>query len=399
MSAFEGLRMNDARSPQPSQTGSDPSNSRASSVVAAKISKASVVRKPRAAPKAPSKPRLSPKKAVPTAPPVPRVPSLFAKPLDGSTTTTEFITHEQRISQASNGTGGSVDQADEMNALAGSMNKLKIKLKVPSPEENAERERKAAASQTKPKTVKKPPIPKVTKVAKVPKAPRVTALNRAKTPTERSQQIEAREASFYNSEANAPDDTPTWPIEPARDIFVPDQPARTTDLLEPIMQTSTTSWALETVVAPQATVSPTTKPVDTDEESPIPSNHTATAVVDMPQPANLEHGSAVPTISPQDPTTSSISIAEQSHEKNSSAVPSTPSAAVKRTKADLPMFTSSSPIPFSMVFSNDGNIDLSRKENHVKDGQPITSDPEEGQVVKKAAPSIWDIPETPLPQR
>jgi histone deacetylase HOS3 len=398
MSAFEGLRMNDGRSAQPSQTGSDPSNSRASSVVAAKISKAAPVKKPRAVPKAANKPRLSPKKAAPTAPPVPRVPSLFTKPSDSDMATTEIITDEQRSSQASSGNGGSVVRADEMNALAGSINKLKIKLKLPSPEENAERERKAAAAQTKPKAIKKPPIPKLTKAAKVPKAPRVTALNRAKTPTERSQQIEAREGSFYDAEAHAHRKTPAEPTVPTGEILVRDQPTHTTDTMEPISQTTTTSWAPELVVVPPATVSPTTKPFDTVEDPPTVSSHTATAVVDTPQSADLEHASAVPAISPQDSVKDNVSIAEQSEENNPSAIPSTPSAAVKRTKADLPTFTSSSPIPFSMFSGNEGSIDQARKENHAKYGQLII-DPGEDHVVKKAEPSIWDIPETPLPQR
>lgn len=396
MSAFEGLQMNDRRSAQPSQAGSDPSNSRAPSVIAAKSPKALAAKKPRALPKAPAKPRASPKKAAPIAPPVPRVPSLFTKPTDGDVTMTETTTDEQHSSQASSRTAGSVARANDMDILAGGMNKLKIKLKVPSPEENAEREKTAAATQSKPKVVRKPPIPKGTKV---PKAPKTTALNRAKTPTERSQQIDAREGSFYNANANARGGTPAEPNPWASELGTRGQPVRAIDPMQSAMQASTADWDPEAEIVSQHKVPPPFAPFNVVEDASVTGDSTATVIIDSHRPDSLESPPASSAISLQEPATNHVSIAAPSDENTPpSLIPSTPSVAVKRTKADLPTFTSSSPIPFSKVPADEENAGRPRTANDLKVNQ-LLNGPAGDLEVKKVEPSIWDIPETPLQQR
>lgn len=398
MSAFEGLQMNDRRSAQPPQTGSDPSNSRASSTIAGKIPKAPLVKKPRALPKAPTKPRASPKKA-PTAPPVPRVPSLFTKSSNGDLIMTEITTDEQRSSQANSRTGVSAVRADEMDTLAGGMNKLKIKLKVPSPEENAEREKRAATSQIKPKAIKKPPMLKVAKPVKVAKAPKITTVNRAKTPTERNQQIEAREGSFYTADAYSGGDFPAELLAPTGEVVTRDQTTHTTDLIQPVTQAAAATWAPETDLVSHGTVTPNPEPFMTVEDVPLTRDTTAAEIIDSPRAASLENASGSLAIPQQEPTTNHVPMTAPSYENTPpSAIPTTPYAAVKRTKADLPNFTSSSPIPFSKVPGNEEHVDRPRTANDLKVNQ-LLSGPGVAPIVKKTEPSIWDIPETPQPQR
>jgi hypothetical protein len=390
--------MNDRTSAQPSQPSSDPSNSRASSIIAGKIPKAPLVKKPRALPKAPAKPRASPKKA-PTAPPVPRVPSLFTKSSNSDLIMTEITTDEQLSSQGSSRTGGSVVRVDEMDTLAGGMNKLKIKLKVPSPEENAEREKRAAAFQIKPKAIKKPPIPKVAKAVKTAKAPKMTTLNRAKTPTERNQQIEAREGSFYNADAYSGGNFPGEPLAPTGEAITHDQTTHTTDLIQPVTQAATASWAPETDFVSHGTVTPNFEPIMTMEDVPPTCDTIAVETIDSPQPASLENASGSLAIPQQEPTTNHVPTTAPSDENTPPpAIPRTPHAAMKRTKADLPNFTSSSPIPFSKVSGNEEHVDRPRTANDLKLNQ-LLNGPSVAPMVKKSEPSIWDIPETPQPQR
>jgi histone deacetylase HOS3 len=391
MSAFEGLQVHDRRSAQPSQTGSDPSSSRASSVFAGKVPKAPIVKKPRALAKAPAKPRASPKK--PVAPPVPRVPSFFTKSSNGDEVMTEITTDEQHSSQANSRTGGSVVRADDMDSLAGGVNKLKIKLKVPSPEENAEREKKAATSQIKPKAVKKPPVPRVAKAAKVSKAPKITTMNRAKTPTERAQQIEAREGSFYRApyaQGNPPADS----IAPANELIVSDQLNQSHAPIQSVVQATTATWAPETeTVAGSASPSPGLYSLKND--TPPARDPTAREHIDSARLASHEHPSDSPPIPLQEPATYQAPIMASSDENTPpSDLPTTPSTTVKRTKADLPSFTSSSPIPFSKVSGNEEQLDRARTAHDLKLHAPA-----EDPVVKKAETSIWDIPETPQAQR
>lgn len=402
MSAFEGLQMHDRRSAQPSQTGSDPSSSRASSIFTGKIPKAPVVKKPRALPKAPAKPRASPKK--PTAPPVPRVPSLFTKPSNGDVVMSEITTDEQHSSQVISRPDGTVVPADDMDTLAGGMNKLKIKLKVPSPEENAERERKAAASQMKPKAIKKLPVPRLAKAAKVPKVPKITTVNRAKTPTERAQQIEAREGAFYSAGAYAQGHSSAQTVAPASDLTIPDQPAlpaqpdHILSLTESVIQATTLNWAPETEVV-TSTAPLSFALFGSAEAAPPTGDRAATGIVDSLQLASSEHAAGPLTIPRPESADDHVTATAPTNENSPlSAIPRTPAAAVKRARADLPSFTSSSPIPFSKVSGTEEHVGRPRTANDLNLNQLLTGQAEV-LVVKKVEPSIWDIPETPQAQR
>ena len=394
MAGFEGMQINDRQSAQPSQAGSDPTSSRASSVVAAKVPKAPVVKKVRAVgnAKAPAKPRASPKKAGLPAPPVPRVPSAFYKGSNGDMTMTEVTTDEQRSSQASSQTGSSVVRADDIDTLAGGMNKLKIKLKVPSPEENAAREKKVTNNvQAKPKAVRKPALPKAPKVVKAPKS---TNANRAKTPTGSGQQLAAKEGSFYLANAHLPSDALAEPnpwvnetgvLELQTAARVGDQPA---------------AWALE---EPQSSVPPSIESFATEEALPDTRDSSATILQDMTlQTKANEMPTAPPTTSPSQPTKNSPKNLNDENSPPSIAAIATP---VKRIKADLPTFTSSSPIPFSKPASTgiQEAIDRPRTANDLKiDGllnEDRTQEVDVPTKQEKTEASIWDIPETPQQQR
>jgi histone deacetylase HOS3 len=399
MSAFEVLQMNDRRSAQPSQAGSDPTDSRASSVVAAKIPKAPVVKKARAAgnARAPGKPRASPKKAAPAAPPVPRVPSAFYKVPNGDVTMTEVTTDEQRSSQASSRAGGSVVRADEIDSLTGGINKLKIKLKVPSPEENAAREKKAAEKiQAKPKAVRKPPIPKATKGAKMSKP---TAASRAKTPTATGQQIEARDGAFYVSNTSADSGAPAEPTPEPSATDASMQQTATSVKGPPLGAPPQTTWGPEEVPGQHPTMPPTVSPFDV-EEGPYPGDATFTAFAGLARPAT-SNNAPFPAPIPQPQLANRVpptAPADQNTLHSATTAPSMPFATIKHTKADLPTFTSSSPILFSKTANNENAAERPWTANDLKVKELFSTTDTESKI-KKEEQSIWDIPETPQQPR
>jgi histone deacetylase HOS3 len=401
-------------------------SSRASSVMSEKPKKATVnVKKARVVP-APK----APKKANGTAPPVPRVPSAF-------------VAHRENMSQAvpnasevvTDGVQSSapnVSTVDELDGLSSGMKKMSIKLKVPSPEENAARERRAAAVK-KPRP-KKPALPKVPKTTAAP----VTS----KVPVASVNLIVERDSNgglhgpyspgVKSGPTNEPPPVVTTPLNEVgiQQSGVPISSSHGVDAVHdfvpPVLENLKPEAGQDVPIA-GVDIPPTYQSVvgqRPPEEQPQPFVFgQPTSFIDVPQ-ADISdrtspHAEPIANID-ADPK------AELDSTKDSeTAVPLTPGSA-KRTKADLPVFTSSSPIPFGRPVLGNLNKNLqnpppqdvsqqgplerlnSATTNTVMeiparpavvgadDQLKIGSDASEASGPSRASEaSIWDVPETP----
>ena len=429
--------------------------SRASSVTSENPKKAVVVKKPRtaAAPRAqPTKPRTSPKKANETVPPVPRVPSTFVAHPDNSAqdgpSASEIVTDEMQSSQARPGSVSRVSTVEEVDSLSSGVRKMSIKLKLPSPEENAERERKAAEAKVKRPRPKKPTVPKAAKSAKV--GPSKTAagtvkpvLNRDNSSSVQSSvaagttQVPASEHSTLMASSvqfgHAESETPTidrTDIVGEQALALRQNTDRMHDIVPPLLENSKPEVAQEVPVAGFDTPATQESVVHQKqvEEQPNPYTEPAmsedyTSVVDIAQPKPDDE--ILPCAETTATTDRAANTAVESMRNSEPGSSSTP-VSVKRTKGDLPVFTSSSPIPFgrSILGSVNENShtptmldvsceapaemlgpgttnmiseDLAKPGSAAMDGQwRIGSDASEASGPSRASEvSIWDVPETP----
>ena len=378
---------------------SDPVVSRASSVMSEKPKRAVINKKPRTvtAPRAqPAKPLPKSEKANGTAPPVPRVPSAFGAHRENigqaGSNAAEAVTNELQPSRPSSGPVSKVSPVDEVQGLSSGMKKMSIKLKVPSPEENAARERKAAEAKIKKPRAKKPAL------LKVPKPATAFAVT------------------------NPP---PVVPVEPIAES------AHNSDLHGELLGSVTLGAANESPI-----IATPLNEVSNYESGSTMSNQTAVPLEQGPVSSQSMDGTCDPVtprlenlmpeaaqgvpvsggdIPPTYPAPVYQKPAEEQHNNSETISPSTP-LSTKRTKADLPVFTSSSPIPFGRpVLGNlNENLQISATQDvphqgpaempkpatlaeTAADGQwKIGSDASEVSNLSRASEaSVWDVPETP----
>jgi histone deacetylase HOS3 len=413
--------------------------SRESSVMSEKPRKVTVNKKPRtvAAPRAqPTKARVSPKEASGTAPPVPRVPSTFVphrkNSLQAGSVASEGITGEMQLSQAKAGSSGKASTVDELDRLSSGMKKMSIKLKLPSPEENAERERKAAEAKVKKPRPKKPTVPKAPKsttvvINQTPAAIVEPVVERngdsglqSTSPSLTSVLANEPPAPFYEGPFPGSDATALGQI-PAPAEHSPQLSQSTgrlhdnvSSLLEEPTFHQTEGMGVTVVEIP---------PIDGPGLHQRLAEQTSQTSHECAGSEYRTSSTAIASSGPGDQGAEMIQRRDtDTHEgfestKESEVPPQSTPASVRRTKADLPVFTSSSPIPFGKPrttlmqdASQDGstqaltpaitNPTLESSANAVPaeaDRQfKIGSDVSEASGPSRASEvSIWDVPETP----
>ncbi|KKY26289.1 putative histone deacetylase [Phaeomoniella chlamydospora] len=436
-------------------------SSRAPSAVPGSIPappKAPVIRKSRPATstvsrgKTPTSGRSSPKEAV-GVPPVPRVPSGYSQKSTASQ-------HVRMPSQTANLTRGPTATAPGSNIddLTNSVGKLKINLKVPTPEENAAREKARAQTQLqgkelkerKPRAPRKPAVPKPAKTV----APRKETISTA------SRQIKENPQYFPpTSQALAMDSalngaaTSAVPTFTANSNEVPvAQPPILDTIPAPAAPSPISNEGPPTIAASlessEGKMGPGSESssnrlavhnllsksdVYTSEQSSVPPqiNSVPASATAHPEPSaayeppNVSAPAtqesivspdvfAVPakpaseSVQPHQAHPSSAKRPSTDSRPSSSSLPTSPSN-IKRTKADLPVFTSSSPIPFSSSRPGTSNGLPSTQSGHetqqampIKQEEPadnISSLSENNVAIPapttKPESSIWDVPETP----
>lgn len=406
-------------------------SSRASSAVPEKSAKMNANKKARvvSAPRAQSaKPRNSPKKVNGTTPPVPRVPLAFTKPAAVSLDTREVVTDELQSSQEHRNPAPKVSTTNALDNLSSGIKKMSIKLKVPSPEENAARERKAAEDkEKKPRIPRKPTVPKATKSTKsgTAKASMAVADATLSTPSSMSNQNNAQELGITKVE---PSVAPT-----EQELVIPKQEQEMRDLVTPALEASVPAIAQEVPVSNvdvQATYDSIMHkaPAQQQDRHVLPTElaelQARTTVANthadheglMLYPSNPGHG--------EDP----MAVRLVRKEDLQLPLPLTP-ASEKKTKADLPVFSSGSRIPFrksnneslnqglhDAVASKSGDQHVSKLPGSIagmsaarwadpasapaasSNDWPVTvgSDASETSGPSRASEgSVWDVPETP----
>jgi histone deacetylase HOS3 len=419
--------------------------SRESSVMSEKPRKLTVNKKPRTvtAPRAqPAKARVSPKEASGTAPPVPRVPSTFVphreSSLQAGSAASEGATGEMQLSQAKAGSSGKASTVDELDGLSSGMKKMSIKLKLPSPEENAERERKAAEAKVKKPRPKKPTVPK---------APKSTTTVINKTPAAIVEPVVERNGDS-GLQSTSPGLTPVLANEPP--VAVPSPGPEATILgqlpapTEHGPQLSQSTGRLHDNVS-SLLEEPTFH--QTDEMGVAGVEIPPIYEPDLHQRLAEQTGQTSHERAGSEYRTSPTVIASSGHgdqgaemvqrrdtdtqegfesTRESEVPPQSTPASARRTKADLPVFTSSSPIPFGKPIL--GNLNKNLRTTLVQDASQdgsaqtltpaitnptlessakavpkeadrqfkIGSDVSEASGPSRASEaSIWDVPETP----
>ena len=424
--------------------------SRASSVMSEKPKERVIVKKPRTvtAPRSqPAKPKSGPKTS--TAQPVPRVPSAFVAHRDNiaqmAPSTSDIVTDEIPSSQARSGATSRVSTADDLADTSSVVKKMSIKLNLPSPEENAEREKKAAEAKVRKPRLKKPTAPK---------APSSATINTARIPVAI---VKPAGETNDNSDVHStvPLGTTEVPLSPqpattasSNDLGRAESelpaPNQVSAVLKQHPELSEDMGGLKDFVTP---VTENVKP-DASQEVPaaIVDNVPTSELIPYQRRAEEQiRPSVAPALSEQpissfdkdqpglsnhdppfaDATPVASSVAIDSAKYSDTFLPSTPNS-TKRTKADLPVFTSSSPIPFGRpvlsnlneslqpsdvqvashkisaetmepAIMNTVSEDTAKAGQVVVDGQwKIGSDASEASGPSRASEaSIWDVPETP----
>jgi histone deacetylase HOS3 len=402
ISAFQDMQLNDAEIRR--NDCKDDRNSRAPSELPQKATRPPTLKKARVTTvtKPIAKTRASPKTTAGTAP-LPNVPSTFLLSSHSGGSSVDEVSTSKMSSQARGGTAvrsgsaGSIVKSENVDTQSTGMKKMSIKLHIRSSEDRAAKEAGAAEGKLKkPRAPRKPVVPKALKTTSTTMnmVPSATDTPAVATPIEVHQNTNslenpAGEPDNYTSEAVAAQPTMTTTTNSnstSEPISRPTDPLHVSDLME-----AATTEDEASTFAPQSVPEAGPDPSYIDIADAIPD----TKVSPSTEPNAEATLSTVPNISFQ---ASAVGGAEP---KVSTGV--TPKNAIK-TKADLPTFTSSSPIPFAKP-----RVSTTLKEN--VDPKPLlglgihngeVSEPkDDGAGTKSSATTtlgkepIWDILETP----
>ena len=399
--------------------------------------KAPIVKKARPAPtatsrvKPPTNGRTSPKRQAAT-PPVPQVPTFH---LNGSSTTAPLRRPSQPpIMTTTNMRAATPSNVDE---LASSVGKLKINLKVPTPEENATRERERVKTQQvkekKPRAPRKPPVPKATKGVASKKAPTdvVSPIN----PASAESPAQAPLAKSQPQDAAAGTDHVVSPLSvPGIDVPASQPPLKDsvhTPLPVSTQEQARTAAALPPIGAvmdqrkslPGQSVPQDIKQANQSQatEMVLPEQRRGPSIADLVNPISTEMPTQQTSITatPIDPalqqmpppSTARPTLPQQSTQSTNPqpliSPPLNTPPSVKRSRADLPIFTSSSPIPFGKAPQANnlaGNTVTQPRAGSLPSTnhhhQSAASNLQRPTVPKKEPTSgendsIWDMPDSP----
>ncbi|KAI1618167.1 histone deacetylase HOS3 [Exophiala viscosa] len=363
LSSFQNMKLAEDNTIPPMPTNHAASAaSTAYSSVPDKAAKAVVVRKPRAptAPKTAGKPKTSPRKPRATAPALAGAREATRSSM--SPITDHEIVHSSgdnvEAALPSQTTSTNVPKTDEMDSLTNGVKKISIKLKVPTPEEHAARQQQKVPDdkQKKPRAPRKPPVPKASRVIKP--APSAGTENPAPT---QARPLVSEDHKSPELQYTIPNGT----MPTLQDIMIP-------------MDTSAISTAnvngLEAIPVSSEQAGKEQLP-DASSIRFDPQQQQDTYMRVDSIPVSTEHGfpedAAYPSIPAYQPPTIPEQPAQYNYfmpQMNSGPIPSSSSPAgfgtpVRRTKEDLPVFTSQSPIPFAPPPNSNTDYDTPQNRN------------------------------------
>ncbi|ETI22760.1 hypothetical protein G647_06836 [Cladophialophora carrionii CBS 160.54] len=367
LSSFQGMKLSDDKAGDNGSVPKPPNAqvpSRAPSVVPGQAGKQAPARKPRvpAATKVPAKPKASPRKAKATAPPVPTIPSTTpAEAKVGNGIKRESSLSSQDVTK-------SAATSDSVENLTNGMKKISIKLKMPSAEEHDAKLQQTVLDdkQKKARAPRKPAVSKTTKVSEKPPAATPASLSDNLVPI---QPNPVQQEVQQLPEALAPQTAPSVISEKLASSAGPTSTDGTAEMVSEnpeldIPPSSNAPQGAASVADSRVPITPEL-PVDSvmaDPEPPSLNSFAGVPQAPVPEPfAGLENPTAnTVTRSPLHEETdaeSGLSAAPTSAASALSAAPNPLGATspVQRTKQDLPLFTSKSPIPFAVPTNNTNN--------------------------------------------
>lgn len=347
LSSFQNMKLSEENAiPNVPSNHAASAASTAFSSAPEKAGKAVVVRKPRApaAAKTSGKAKTSPRKPRPA-------PQALADAREVTRASMSPITDNGTMS----GSGDNVDpslpsqiasngvpKTDEMDSLTNGVKKISIKLKVPTPEEHAARQEQKAADDRpkKPRAPRKPPVPKTSRPTKPP----------ATATIENSAPPQPSSMSSEEHKSSEPQYTlPDVPMHETRDITIP---VETTAI--------TRMGPTEFAATPPSSVQPGKEQLPnafqfTAEPSRQPDVYVQDQSIAISPGQAFPEYAVYPSIDAHQQTTATAQPVPPNYHMPQTAaetipLPSSPAGfgtPVRRTKEDLPVFTSQSPIPFA----------------------------------------------------
>ena len=390
MSAFQGMRLDDeadtATSVPPARTGARPGSVAPPTAMTAKPP---VPRKPKAtvAAKPPVKPRTSPRKPKAAS----RPGSSSSDRANAARVPPEPLVGVSRPLPPSRQESEKPGSTDDMDSLTNGMKKVSIKLKMPPAEEQAVKEKKTeepSKATNGAKVVRKPAVPRTVKPKPAPKP----------TPASRTQSHDLDSKSEVLSASSTKAESAS--VEPEAHEALP---APVSDAQEPgkAMKSSPVRG-----VSARSRGATDPEPTSADAELTAATFAFQSPVLPTPataydNPANDKENAGPQVSDMKTADQNSIVVAAEKAEQaaivldmpppppqtngNPWSRPITPN---KKTKDDLPKFTSSSPIPFSKN-SRPGSAA----------GGLSAQQQTELERMKQEEQSVWDIPETPAHRR
>ncbi len=345
--------------------------------VVEKPARAMAVKKTRAAPatKAPSKPKTSPRK-IKTVPPIPAFPQTTSRTAQPSQTPPDSLGEKRNASMSSQEGKNGPAKTDDMDSLSNGMKKISIKLKVPSAEDYASKQQQQQQKQQddkpkKPRAPRKPPVPKATKIVK--SAP--------PEGLDKYPPIQPKHAPAEEHKASYPAIPTTTTVGSVVDNPVLRNDTATvsnTNMMEAPVQ----AWNSKTLgtEVPQNSQPAVEWPQYQDQSIPYPAMAMPPSSVQTNAAATTNGYGYPGSATVEQPQPPSYQMAQTHAETTaapgqSSTGPTTPT---RKTKHDLPVFTSESPIPFAPPPNSLIDPGVTGTEHHVNQ-----------------QPSIWDLPQTP----
>ncbi|EXJ58268.1 hypothetical protein A1O7_05693 [Cladophialophora yegresii CBS 114405] len=356
LSSFQGMKLSDEKAgdnevvsrPRTAQVPSRPP-----SVVPEQAGKPAPVRKPRvpAATKVPSKPKASPRKAKATVPPVPTIPS--TNPTEAKVG--NGIKRESSLS--SQDVTKPTAKPDGVDGLTNGMKKISIKLKVPTAEEHDAKLQQTVldVQQKKPRAPRKPAVPKSTRVSE--KAPVAAAASLSGNPVPIQPNPVQPEVQQFPEVLTAP----------AAPSVITEKLASSAGRTSTDGTTELVSENPELDVLPPSTAVQVAAPV-ADSQVSIAHELPVGSLMADPELPSLNALAGVPYAPIPDAVATFVNPTTNTATRNplhkgtdaESALSAAPNpfgatSPVQRTKQDLPLFTSNSPIPFATPTKNTNN--------------------------------------------
>ena len=327
------------------------------------------IKKPKSTPSKPApKRRTSPRRTSPrreaARPVLSRPPSVTSDRTNGSGKTSSA---KSSLQSDSLGNDVSASSQNGLENITNGVKKINIKLNVPSAEDGMAKQKKTVTNQPKKATtLKKPAVPRVSKTKPAIKVPQASANVKPDVHPVRVESSSKMNADTSSISPKPESGSDHAPVMHDADKLPPVPPQQVMSISN-VMNDSEALLHQPTMLPPHApSRAPAPPEPATGHSPPLPTSN-------VPEARSHRPPSQTGIFSAELPADVTKENRPPRPPRNDPIIWARPETPNKKTKSDLPVFTSSSPIPFA------------KKEN----AMPKPEEP------KQNGSSIWDVPETP----